>query len=140
MAYVLSFRRARPAGKGNTVRPDEGKSVRLRVLRPVVLHQALARAVRYASAKGDCVVAELERLEDCSSMCEPTDEPAMRTALRRPLRRRHSPADAHLVGEGRGGSDVAVEVRLAGAKTCRGGPCPIMSYQLQPAPRMVIER
>jgi hypothetical protein len=35
----------------------------------------------------------------------------------------------HTVGEGRGGNDVAVEVRLAGAKTCRSGPCPIMVYR-----------
>ena len=33
------------------------------------------------------------------------------------------------VSEGRGGNDVAVEVRLAGAKTCRGAPCPIMVYR-----------
>ena len=33
------------------------------------------------------------------------------------------------MGEGRGGNDIAVEVKLAGAKTCRGGPCPIMSYR-----------
>jgi hypothetical protein len=35
----------------------------------------------------------------------------------------------HTVGEGRGGNDVAVEVRLAGAKTCRSRPCPIMVYR-----------
>jgi hypothetical protein len=35
----------------------------------------------------------------------------------------------HTVGEGRGGNDIAVEVELAGAKTCRGGPCPVMSYR-----------
>jgi hypothetical protein len=31
----------------------------------------------------------------------------------------------HTVDEARGGNDIAVSVRLAGAKTCKGGPCPI---------------
>ena len=31
----------------------------------------------------------------------------------------------HTVDEARGGNDIRVEVRFAGAKTCKGGPCPI---------------
>ena len=82
----------------------------------------------HASAKGDCIVAELERLKT-ELRCAPTDD-LKRDALRYAV---HFVGDIHqplhTVGEGRGGNDIAVEVRLAGAKTCKGGPCPIMSYR-----------
>ena len=85
----------------------------------------------HASANGDCVVAELERLKT-ALRCGPTDD-LKRDALRYAV---HFVGDIHqpmhTVGEGRGGNDVAVEVRLAGAKTCRGGPCPIMAYRSNP--------
>jgi hypothetical protein len=76
------------------------------------------------SDKGDCVVAELERLKR-DLQCAPTDE-LKRDALRYAV---HFVGDIHqpmhTVDEARGGNDVAVDVRLAGAKLCRGGPCPI---------------
>lgn len=82
----------------------------------------------HASEKGDCIVAELERLQ-LELRCSPTDE-RKQDALRYAV---HFVGDIHqplhTVGEGRGGNDIAVEVRLAGAKTCRGGPCPIMAYR-----------
>jgi hypothetical protein len=82
----------------------------------------------HTSAKGDCIVAELERLKT-DLRCAATDD-LKRDALRYAV---HFVGDIHqplhTVGEGRGGNDVAVEVKLAGAKTCRGGPCPIMSYR-----------
>jgi hypothetical protein len=81
-----------------------------------------------ASEKGDCIVAELERLKT-ELRCAATDD-LKRDALRFAV---HFVGDIHqplhTVGEGRGGNDIAVEVRLAGAKTCRGGPCPIMAYR-----------
>jgi len=82
----------------------------------------------HATEKGDCIVAELERLKT-ELRCAPTDG-AKRDALRYAV---HFVGDIHqplhTVDEGRGGNDIAVEVRLAGAKTCRGGPCPVMSYR-----------
>jgi hypothetical protein len=82
----------------------------------------------HASAKGDCIVAELDRLKT-ALRCAPTDD-IKREALRYAV---HFVGDIHqplhTVDEGRGGNDVAVEVRLAGAKTCRGRPCPIMAYR-----------
>jgi hypothetical protein len=82
----------------------------------------------HASAKGDCVVAELERLK-IELRCAPTDD-AKRDALRFAV---HFVGDIHqpmhTMDEGRGGNDVAVDVRLAGAKSCRGGPCPTMHYR-----------
>lgn len=78
----------------------------------------------HATEKGDCIVAELERLT-VELRCAPTDS-RKRDALRYAI---HFVGDIHqplhTVDEGRGGNDVAVEIRLAGAKTCRGGPCPI---------------
>lgn len=76
------------------------------------------------SDKGDCVVAELERLKQ-DLRCAPTDD-QKRDALRYAV---HFIGDIHqplhTVDEARGGNDITVQVRLAGAKTCRGGPCPI---------------
>src|SRR5690242_7833612 len=57
--------------------------------------------------------------------CAPTDD-QKRDALRYVV---HFVGDIHqplhTVGEARGGNDIRVEVRFAGAKTCKGGPCPI---------------
>ncbi|WP_428675371.1 S1/P1 nuclease [Reyranella sp.] len=81
----------------------------------------------HASAKGDCIVAELERLK-VELRCAPTDDrkcDALRYAVH--FVDIHQPM--HTVGVGRGGNDVAFEVRLAGAKKCRGGPCQITSYR-----------
>lgn len=76
------------------------------------------------SEKGDCIVAALERLTK-DLRCAPTDE-RKRDALRYVV---HFVGDIHqplhTVGEARGGNDIRVEVRFAGAKTCKGGPCPI---------------
>ncbi|WP_428667595.1 S1/P1 nuclease [Reyranella sp.] len=81
-----------------------------------------------ASERGDCIVAELEQLKT-ELRCAPTDD-RKRDVLRHAV---HFVGDIHLplhtVGKGRGGNDIAVEVRLAVAKTCRGGPCPIMAYR-----------
>jgi hypothetical protein len=78
---------------------------------------------RRATEKGDCIVAELERLKT-ELRCAPTDD-RKRDALRYAV---HFVGDIHqpmhTVAEGGGGNDIAIEVRLAGAKTCRGGPCP----------------
>lgn len=80
------------------------------------------------SAKGDCVVAALERLMT-ELRCAPTDD-RKRDALRYAV---HLVGDIHqplyTVSEGRHGSDIAVEVRLAGAGTCTGGPCPPLSLR-----------
>jgi len=82
----------------------------------------------HASEKGDCVVAELERLKT-ELRCAPTDD-RKRDALRYAV---HLVGDIHqplhTMAEGRGGNDIVVEVRLVGTKTCRGGPCPIMVYR-----------
>lgn len=76
------------------------------------------------SDKGDCVVAELERLKR-DIRCAPSDE-LKRDALRYAV---HFVGDIHqplhTVDEARGGNDIAVEVRFAGAKTCKGGPCSV---------------
>ncbi|WP_428671993.1 S1/P1 nuclease [Reyranella sp.] len=80
------------------------------------------------SAKGDCIVAALDRLQ-LALRCAPNDD-QKREALRFAV---HFVGDIHqpmhTMGEGRGGNDVTVEVRLAGAKSCRGGPCPVMPYR-----------
>jgi hypothetical protein len=76
------------------------------------------------SERGDCIVAALERLTKDLS-CAPTDD-QKRDALRYVV---HFVGDIHqplhTVGDARGGNDIPVEVRLAGAKMCKGGPCPI---------------
>ena len=76
------------------------------------------------SEKGDCIVAALERLKT-DLRCAPTDD-LKRDALRYVV---HFVGDIHqplhTVDEARGGNDISVEVRLAGAKTCKGGPCPV---------------
>jgi hypothetical protein len=76
------------------------------------------------SDRGDCVVAELERLKT-ELRCAATDDQKAE-ALRYTV---HFIGDIHqplhTVDEARGGNDIAVEVRLAGAKTCKGAPCPI---------------
>jgi hypothetical protein len=85
--------------------------------------QALARG-----PEGHSIVAELKRLKT-ELRCAPTDDRTL-DALRYAV---HFVGDIHqplhTVGEGRGGNDVTVEVGLAGAKTRRGGPCPIMTYR-----------
>jgi hypothetical protein len=74
--------------------------------------------------KGDCVVAELERLKT-DLRCAPTDD-SKRDALRYVV---HFVGDTHqplhTVAEARGGNDIHITARLAGAKICKGGPCPI---------------
>jgi hypothetical protein len=74
--------------------------------------------------KGDCIVAALERLTQ-DLRCGRTDD-QKRDALRFIV---HLVGDIHqplhTVAEARGGNDIPVEVRMAGAKTCRGGPCPV---------------
>jgi hypothetical protein len=35
----------------------------------------------------------------------------------------------HTVNEARGGNDISIEVRMSGAKTCKGGSCPIRPYR-----------
>ena len=76
------------------------------------------------SDKGDCIVAELDRLKT-DLRCAATDG-LKRDALRYAV---HFVGDIHqplhTVDDARGGNDIAVEVRLAGAKTCKGRPCPI---------------
>jgi hypothetical protein len=76
--------------------------------------------------KGDCVVAELSRLRD-DLRCALTDD-AKRDALRFAV---HFVGDIHqplhTVLEARGGNDIAVEVKMRGALTCRTGPCPIVA-------------
>ena len=76
------------------------------------------------SAKGDCIVAQLERVKT-EMRCAATDD-LKRDALRYAV---HFVGDIHqplhTVDEARGGNDIQVDVRLAGAKTCKGGPCPI---------------
>jgi hypothetical protein len=73
-------------------------------------------------------VAALERLKK-DLRCAPTDE-GKRDALRYVV---HSVGDIHqsfhTVDEARGGNDIPVEARIAGAKTCRGGKCPIHPYR-----------
>lgn len=80
------------------------------------------------SEKGDCIIAELDRLKG-QLRCAPTDE-AKREALKYTV---HFVGDIHqpmhTVDEARGGNDIAIEVRMAGGKTCRGGPCPIRNYR-----------
>ena len=81
-----------------------------------------------ATDKGDCIVAELDRLKS-ELRCAPTDD-AKREALKFAV---HFVGDIHqplhTVDEARGGNDISVEVRMAGGKTCRGGPCPVRSYR-----------
>jgi hypothetical protein len=76
------------------------------------------------SEKGDCIVAALERLKT-EIRCAGSDD-QKRDALRYVV---HFVGDIHqplhTVGDARGGNDIPVEVRLAGAKTCKGGPCPV---------------
>jgi hypothetical protein len=78
--------------------------------------------------KGDCIVAALERLTK-DLRCAPTDD-QKRDALRYVV---HFVGDIHqplhTVGEARGGNDIPVEVRFVGAKTCKGGACPIHPYR-----------
>ena len=73
-------------------------------------------------------LGELKRLKT-ALRCAATDD-LKRDALRYAV---HFVGDInpplHTVGEGRGGNDIAVEVKRAGVKMCRGGPCPIMSYR-----------
>lgn len=80
------------------------------------------------SAKGDCIVAALDRL-NLDLRCAPTDD-LKREVLRFAV---HFVGDIHqplhTVDEARGGNDLAVDVRLAGAKTCKGGPCPIRPFR-----------
>lgn len=80
------------------------------------------------SAKGDCIVAELERLKR-EIQCAPTEQ-GRRNALRFAV---HFVADIHqplhTVDEARGGNDIAVDVRMVGAKTCRGSPCPMRPHR-----------
>jgi hypothetical protein len=74
--------------------------------------------------KGDCIVAALERLK-VEMRCAGSDD-LKRDALRYVV---HLVGDIHqplhTVDEARGGNDIRVEARFAGAKTCKGGPCPI---------------
>ena len=76
--------------------------------------------------RGDCIVAELTRLRE-QLRCAPTDD-LKRDALRFAV---HFVGDVHqplhTVLEGRGGNDIAVEIKTRGALSCRGGPCPIVS-------------
>ena len=81
----------------------------------------------HASEQGDCIVAGLERLKTELMATDHLKRDALRYAVRF-VGDIHQPL--HTVGEGRGGNDIAVEVRLAGAKTCRGGPCPIVDLYL----------
>lgn len=80
------------------------------------------------SDKGDCIVAELDRLKQ-ELRCASTDV-AKREALQFAV---HFVADIHqplhTVDEARGGNDIRIEIRMAGAKTCRGGPCPVRQYR-----------
>jgi hypothetical protein len=75
-----------------------------------------------ASPKGDCIVAELTRLQH-DLRCAPTDD-LKREALRFVV---HFVGDIHqplhTVLEARGGNDIQVRVKLRGALTCREGPC-----------------
>lgn len=91
------------------------------------------RADRYVEAehchpdpKGDCIVAELARLRE-QLRCAPTDE-LKRDALRYAV---HFVGDIHqplhTVLEARGGNDIAVELKMRGALSCRGGPCPVVT-------------
>ena len=80
----------------------------------------------HPEAKGDCIVAELTRLRE-ELRCAPTDE-LKREALRFAV---HFVGDIHqplhTVLEARGGNDIAVEVKMRGALSCKGGPCSIMT-------------
>ena len=73
-------------------------------------------------------MAALERLTK-DLQCASTDD-QKRDALRYVV---HFVGDIHqplhTVAEARGGNDIAVEVRLSGAKTCKGGPCPAHPYR-----------
>jgi len=75
-----------------------------------------------ASPKGDCIVAELARLQH-DMRCAPTDA-LKREALRFAV---HFVGDVHqplhTVLEERGGNGIQVRVKLRGALTCRDGPC-----------------
>jgi hypothetical protein len=79
-------------------------------------------------ARGDCIVAALERLKR-EIPCALTEE-ARRDALRYAV---HFVADIHqplhTVDEARGGNDIMVDVRIVGARTCRGGPCALRPYR-----------
>ena len=93
---------------------------------PIQLDRYDRAAHCHPDPKGDCVVAELMRLHE-ELRCASTDN-LKREALRYAV---HFVGDIHqplhTVLEARGGNDIAVELKMRGALSCRGGPCSMVT-------------